>query len=283
MPNPAPTVTLRNDVEIPQIGLGTSGMSPADSLRAVNSAIEVGYRHFDTAQAYGNESAVGTAIARSGLPRNEVFVTTKLRNRSHGLANARLALDRSLRELGLEYVDLYVIHWPLPMENRYIETWHGLERALEQGKARAIGVSNFQVEHLDRVLSAGTVLPAVNQIELHPRFNQAHLRRYCADHGIIVESASPLARGRSLELPIVTGLARKYRMSAAQIVLRWHIQSGTVALPKSTTPRRMAENHDVFSFSLESRDMALLDGLRADGRINPDPRRLDSTWAPVEP
>jgi len=241
----------------------------------VRTALDAGYRHIDTAQMYGNEAEVGRAIAESGVPREEIFVTTKLDNSRHGYDAALSALDESLRRLGFDYVDLFLIHWPRPQEGRYVETWTALEKLKADGKATSIGVSNFTVEHLDRLAERADTVPAVNQIELHPQFPQAALRAYHAEHGIATEAWSPIGQGGELlQDGRLRALADEHGRSPAQVVLRWHIQLGNIVFPKSVTPERIRENIDVFDFALSADDMAVLDGLDTGTRRGPDPDRF---------
>ncbi|MBO0848753.1 MAG: aldo/keto reductase [Pseudonocardia sp.] len=272
-----PNVTLNNGVEIPQFGYGVFQVPPERTAAAVLEAFAAGYRHVDTAQMYRNEEGVGRALADSSLAREEVFVTTKLNNGSHGHQRAIDALEQSLRTMRLDYVDLYLIHWPLPRQDRYVETWKAFEKLLAAGKARAIGVSNFQPAHLDRLAMATEVVPAVNQIELHPRLTQRELRRYHAEHNIATEAWSPIAKGRVLGHPTLTGLAEKYGKSAAQVILRWHIQIGNIVFPKTNSPERMRENIDVFDFELASDDVAAIEELDDRHRTGPDPDTFDPT------
>jgi 2,5-diketo-D-gluconate reductase A len=237
----------------------------------VRTALETGYRHIDTAQLYGNEAGVGAGIADSGLAREDVFVTTKLANDAHGHDNAITALEGSLRRLGFDYVDLYLIHWPLPARDNYVRTWRGFEDILRAGKARAIGVSNFQPAHLDRLAEESGTRPAVNQIELHPALQQPELREYHQAHGIATQAWSPLARADVLGDPVLTGLAEKHGRTAAQVVLRWHIQLGNIVFPKSASPDRMRQNIDVFGFELDDEDMAEIGRLDEGRRTGPDP------------
>ncbi|MEA5365076.1 aldo/keto reductase [Amycolatopsis sp., V23-08] len=266
-----PTVELNNGVRIPQFGFGVFQIPPEDTAGTVRTALDAGYRHLDTAQMYRNEAGVGAGIAESGLAREDVFVTTKLANDAQGYDNAITALEGSLRRLGLDYVDLYLIHWPLPAKGKYVKTWQGFEDILRAGKARAIGVSNFQPEHLDRLAEETGTVPAVNQIELHPALQQADLREYHRAHGIATEAWSPLAQAEVLEDPVLTGLAGKHGRSAAQVVLRWHIQLGNIVFPKSSTPERIRQNIDVFGFELDDEDMAAIGGLEDGRRTGPDP------------
>jgi 2,5-diketo-D-gluconate reductase A len=266
-----PSLTLNNGVEIPQLGFGTYKVAPEHTCDLVLQAFQAGYRHVDTAQMYRNEREVGQAVAESGLPRAEVFITSKLNNAFHAHDDALAAFDRTLEELGSEYVDLFLIHWPLPALGRYTEAWGALEEILASGRARAIGVSNFQPGHLERVLAEGTVVPAVNQVELHPYLRQDEVRAFDAAHGIVTEAWSPLGRGAVLGDPVIREVAAHYGVTPAQAVLRWHIQRGDVVFPKSATPARIVENADVFGFALTDGDMALIDGLNRDERMGSDP------------
>jgi len=266
-----PTVTLNNDVQMPQLGFGVYKIADDEVERAIHTAIEAGYRAIDTATLYRNERGVGAAVRNSGLPRSELFVTTKLWNTEHGYDAALRAFDASLTELGLDYVDLYLIHWPVPSRDLYVETWRALEKINTEGRARAIGVSNFQVPHLERLIKETDVVPAVNQIELHPNLQQATLRGFDTDHGIVTESWSPLARGKLLEHEVLTTIARKHGKTPAQIVLRWHIEMGLVAIPKSVTPQRIRENIDIFDFELDTQDIAGIATLEANDRLGPNP------------
>jgi 2,5-diketo-D-gluconate reductase A len=266
-----PTVELTGGVRIPQFGFGVFQIPPEETAGAVRAALEAGYRHIDTAQMYRNEEGVGAGIADSGLAREEVFVTTKLANDAQGHDNAITALEGSLRRLGLDHVDLYLIHWPLPHQDKYVKTWQAFEEILRAGKARAIGVSNFQPAHLDRLAEETGTVPAVNQIELHPALQQPDLRAYHRAHGIATEAWSPLAQAEVLEDPVLTGLAEKHGRTAAQVVLRWHIQLGNIVFPKSSSPARMRENIDVFGFELDDEDVAAIGELDDGHRTGPDP------------
>jgi diketogulonate reductase-like aldo/keto reductase len=234
-------------------------------------ALEAGYRSIDTAAMYGNESGVGEAVRASGIPREQLFVTTKLNNDAHGTAAARHAFDESLERLGFDYVDLYLIHRPLPRQDRYVETWRTLSELTQDGRTRAVGVSNFQIPHLQRLLAETGVAPAVNQIELHPRLTQDALREFHDAHGIITAAWSPIAKGGVLSDGTVTGIAEKYGCAPAQVVLRWHLQLGNVAIPKSVHRDRIVENFDVFGFELGPDDMDAITALNRDERTGPDP------------
>ncbi|MCE0762683.1 aldo/keto reductase [Pseudonocardia kujensis] len=271
-----PTITLNDGVRIPQFGFGVFQIDPGQAtVDAVKQAFDAGYRHIDTAQMYGNEEGVGQAIAESGLSRDEIFVTTKLNNNRHGRDEAQKALEESLTKLGLDHVDLYLIHWPLPKRDDYVETWRGLEQAKAAGKVRSIGVSNFQIPHLDRLAAETDTVPSVNQTELHPTFTQPQLRQYHRDNAIATEAWSPIGQGGELlKAATVTALAEKYGKSPAQVVLRWHIQLGNIVFPKSVTPSRIAENIDIFDFELADDDVATISGLdKGDpgARLGPDP------------
>ncbi|MDT4892036.1 MAG: 2,5-diketo-D-gluconate reductase [Pseudonocardiales bacterium] len=267
-----PTVRLNTGAGMPQLGFGVFKVPNSETAAAVRSALEVGYRSIDTAAMYGNEEGVGRAIRESGLPRNDVFVTTKLNNDAHGKENALRAFEQSRRHLGFDYVDLYLIHWPLPRRDLYVETWQALETLYREGVARAIGVSNFHVPHLRRLLDESGVVPAVNQIELHPYLVQTELRQFHAKQGIHTEAWSPLARGRELLTdPVITILAEKYGKTPAQIVIRWHLQIGNIVIPKSVTPARIAENFDVFDFELDDDDLDGITELDRGRRTGPNP------------
>lgn len=270
-----PEVKLSGGVSIPQVGYGVFQIPPAETARAVAAALDSGYRSIDTAAAYGNEAGVGDAVRTSGIPREDLFVTTKVWNSDHGYDSTLAAFDRSLRALRMDHVDLYLIHWPLPGRDRYLETWRALEHLLAEGGVRAIGVSNFHVPHLQRLIDSADVVPAVNQIELHPYLPQTHLRTFHAENGIATEAWSPLAQGALLADKAITGLSSKYGKSPAQIVLRWHVQLGTVVIPKSVTPARMRENIDVFDFELAEDDLLVLAELDNGTRVGPDPDVFD--------
>ncbi|MEA2296951.1 MAG: 2,5-diketo-D-gluconate reductase [Solirubrobacteraceae bacterium] len=266
-----PTVTLRDGVEIPQLGLGVFQVPPEDTAENVAVALEAGYRHIDTARAYRNEAGVGDAVRASGLERDDVFITTKCFNDDHGYDSAKAALRRSLETLGMDRVDLYLIHWPVPSQDRYVETWKAMIEDQQEGLARSIGVSNFQPAHLARIIDETGVTPSVNQIELHPLLQQAALRREHADRGIVTEAWSPLAQGRVLDDPAITEIASAHGKTAGQVVIRWHLQLGNVVFPKSVTPERIEQNVDVFDFELTPEQMDAINALDAGERIGPDP------------
>ncbi|SCK06260.1 Aldo/keto reductase [Streptomyces sp. WMMB 714] len=271
-----PAVTLNNGSSMPQLGFGVYQVPEDETQGVVSTALELGYRSIDTASLYRNEEGTGRAIAASGIPREELFVTTKLWNTDQGYDAARHAFEVSLAKLGLEYVDLYLIHWPLPARDLYVETWRALEKIYELGRAKAVGVSNFHTPHLRRLIAETDVVPAVNQIELHPKLQQEQLRTFHADAGIATEAWSPLGRNNGvLDDDAVTGVARKHGRTPAQVVLRWHLQLGDVVIPKSVTPARMRENLDVFGFELDGEDMAAIGGMETGERVGPDPDTLN--------
>ena len=267
----SPTVTLNNGVEIPQLGFGVFKVKPTETMSAVTTALRVGYRHIDTAEMYGNEKEVGLAITASGLDRDDVFVTSKLNNSHHPYSDALAAFDRTLSDLGLEYVDLFLIHWPLPAVGDFVETWRALESVYRDDRARAIGVSNFHADHLRRLLDETELVPAVNQIEAHPYLTQEPLRAFNASHGIKTEAWSPLARGRVLDDPTIKDVVDRTGRTAAQVVLRWHIQLGNIVFPKSVRLDRIEENFNIFDFELSGEDMAAISKLDRGERTGPDP------------
>ncbi|MFB7336932.1 aldo/keto reductase [Streptomyces adustus] len=270
-----PTVALNNGVEIPQLGFGVFQVPDDATAAAVTAALETGYRSIDTAAIYGNETGVGRALAASGLPRDELFVTTKLWNADQGYDATLRAFDASLAKLGLDHVDLYLIHWPAPARDLYRDSWRALERLAGEGRIRAAGVSNFQPGHLLRLMSDSALVPAVNQIELHPGLQQTELRTFHAEHGIATEAWSPLAQGAVLDDRSVGDLAARYGKSPAQIVLRWHLQLGNVVIPKSVTPARIRENFDVFDFALTEEEMGAVAALDRGLRTGPHPDELN--------
>jgi 2,5-diketo-D-gluconate reductase A len=266
-----PAVALHDGVEIPQLGFGVFQVPPEDTQETVEEALGAGYRHIDTAGAYRNEAGVGAAIAASGLARDEVFVTTKLWNSEQGYDSTLAAFDKSLERLGLDRVDLYLIHWPMPGEDRYLDTWRAFEAIREQGRSRSIGVSNFRVEDLERLRAEAERQPTVNQIELHPSLQQAELRAWHADHGIATEAWSPLAQGELLDDDTIATIAAHHERTPAQTILRWHLQLGNVVIPKSVTPERIRENIEIFDFELSEDDIAAIARLDAGERTGPDP------------
>ncbi len=266
-----PAVTLHDGVEIPQLGFGVFQVPPEDTQQAVEEALEVGYRHIDTAAAYRNERGVGAAIAASGIPRDEIFVTTKLWNSHQGYESTLGAFRKSLDRLGLDHVDLYLIHWPVPTEGRAFDTWRAFERVHDEGRSRTIGVSNFRIEDLEQLEQQAFIQPTVNQIELHPHFPQAELRAWHGEHGIATESWSPLAQGELLVNETISSVAARHDRTPAQVILRWHLQLGNVVIPKSVTPARMRENFELFDFELGDEDMTEIAALDVGQRIGPDP------------
>ena len=268
-----PVVTLNNGVQIPQLGFGVWQVPDAETAAAVGTALEAGYRSIDTAAIYGNEKGTGAAIAASGLRREDLFVTTKLWNSDQGQDRTLAGFDASLEKLGLDHVDLYLIHWPTPERDTYLDTWRALGKIVADGRARAIGVSNFKPAHLRRLIDETGVVPAVNQVELHPLLQQPELRAFHAEHGIATEAWSPLAQGSLLQHPVLTGIAQRLGRTPAQVILRWHLQLGTIVIPKSVTPERIRQNADVFGFTLDEADMTAVTALdQGDaGRIGPDP------------
>ncbi len=266
------TIGLNNGVQIPQVGFGVFQVPSDDTQRAVEHAIEVGYRHIDTAAAYNNEAGVGAAVRACGIPRDQLFVTTKLRNGEQGLESAMTAYTDSLGRLGLDYVDLYLIHWPNPAADRYVDSWRGLERLYRKGQVRAIGVSNFLLEHLDRLAAETQVPPAVNQVEVHPSYQQRELVRVCRERAIAIEAYSPLGRGQDLTDPVITAIADQHSVSAAQVILRWHLQLRHIVIPKSVSADRIRSNIDLADFELSDPEMQRIRGLDRGDRTGNDPR-----------
>jgi 2,5-diketo-D-gluconate reductase A len=273
-----PTVTLNDGHEIPQLGFGVFQIPPEDTATAVTQALETGYRHIDTAEMYRNERGVGESVRASDVARDEVWVTSKLSNACHHPDDARKAFEHTLSSLSFDYVDLFLIHWPLPTlyDGDYVSTWKVLEELKSQGRARSIGVSNFQVEHLERLARETEVTPAVNQIELHPYLLNDAVRRYGEDHGIATEAWSPIAQGGVLNDPVITEIAGRIGRTPAQVVLRWHLERGSIVFPKSTTPSRIQENFELFDFELEDADIDAIAALDKgeDGRTGPNPDRF---------
>jgi 2,5-diketo-D-gluconate reductase A len=270
-----PNVALNNGVEIPQLGFGVFQIKPEDTVEAVAEALRIGYRHIDTAQMYRNERQVGQAIAQSGLDPAEIFVTSKLNNNRQSFDDALAAFDQTMADLGLERLDLFLIHWPLPTVRDYVETWRALERVYSEGRARSIGLSNFQPHHIRKLHAESEVPPAVNQIELHPYLTQDELRAFDAEHGIATEAWSPIAQGLVLNDPVILRLAETHGRTPAQVVLRWHLQLGNIVFPKSVDPQRMRENFDVFGFELSETDLGMISALNRDERTGPDPDVFD--------
>lgn len=267
-------ITLNDGVTIPQVGFGVYKIPDEQAVEAIGTAFEAGYRHIDTAAFYENERGVGEAVRRSGLAREDIFITTKLWWSDNGYDSALRAVDGSLDRLGLEYVDLFLIHWPAPKQDRYVETWHALERVRDEGKARSIGVCNFHRHHLERLARESKTVPALNQIELHPWLPQDELLHYGSEHTIATEAWSPLARGRVLHDPILAGLATKHGVTPAQVVLRWHLLLGNIVIPKSATPERIRENLNLFGFTLDHGDMDAIASLDTGERTGIDPDEL---------
>jgi 2,5-diketo-D-gluconate reductase A len=271
MPGAVPDVTLNNGVRMPQLGFGVFQVGNDEARAAVATALECGYRSIDTAALYGNEHGVGVAVSASGIPREELFVTTKLWNADQGAGRVLPAFERSIDKLGLDYVDLYLIHWPVPSRDRFVETWEAFQGLYAEGRMRAIGVSNFTPPQLTRLLEETAVVPAVNQVELHPGFQQPELRAFHREHGIATEAWSPLGQGAALTHPVITRLAERHEKTPAQVVLRWHLDLGNVVIPKSVTPGRIRENFSVFDFALTAEDARQIAGLESGHRIGPDP------------
>lgn len=269
----SPRITLNDGTSIPQLGFGVFKVDPDETERIVTDALEVGYRHIDTAAVYGNEVGVGRAIAASGIPRDELYITTKLWNSDQGTQSAVDAMDLSLEKLGLDHVDLYLIHWPRPDLDRYLESWQTLEQLKAAGKTTSIGVSNFHIPHLERVIGESGTVPAIDQIELHPAFAQRPIREFAASKGIAIEAWGPLGQGKYdlFGMPPVVEAARAHGVTPAQAVIRWHLQSGIIVFPKSNSRERMAENFDVFGFELSAAEMAAIDGLDQGMRVGADP------------
>lgn len=270
---PVPRIQLNDGYSVPQLGFGVFKVDPNKAERIVADALEVGYRHIDTARIYGNEAGVGRAIAASGIPREELFVTTKLWNDDQGTQSVFDAFDASLERLGLDYVDLYLIHWPTPANDRYVETWRAFERLRESGRTRSIGVSNFLVPHLERLLAETGTVPAVDQIELHPYHQQPATAAFAEEHGIGIEAWGPLGQGKYplLEVPEVTDAAAAHGVTPAQVVIRWHLQRGHIVFPKSNRRERMAENFDVFGFALSDAEVDAITALEREGRVSSHP------------
>ena len=266
-----PNVALRDGEQIPQVGFGVFQVPPAQTTEVVLEALQAGYRHIDTAAAYGNEAAVGQAVRAAALERSEVFITTKCFNDDQGYDKARRACDASLKRLDMEHIDLYLIHWPVPAHDLYVDTWRAFIELREEGLVRSIGVSNFQPEHLERIIAETGHTPAINQVELHPYLQQPGLRREHEQLGIVTEAWSPLAQGEVLDDPVITRIAEAHSRTPGQVVIRWHLQLGNVVIPKSVTPARIGQNFDVFGFSLSEQEMADIEQLDAGRRTGPDP------------
>ena len=267
-----PSLKLRDGNSIPQLGLGVWQVDPAITARVVSDAIAVGYRSIDTAEGYQNEEGVGEAIKRADVPRSELFITSKLRNGGHARDLALKSFDDSMKALGLEQLDMFLIHWPVPSQGKFVEAWKTLVELKTQGRIRSIGVSNFNLDHLERIIGETGETPVVNQIELHPRFQQRDKRDFHKQHNIAIESWSPLGSGRMLDDATVGAIAKKHGKSIAQTVIRWHLQQGLIVIPKTTHRERMVENFDVFGFELDADDMGEINGLdKRDGRVGADP------------
>ena len=266
-----PTITLNDGVEIPQLGFGVFQVPPEDTKKATLEALEVGYRHIDTAEMYGNEKGVGEAVAESGIPRDQIFVTSKLNNTFHAREAALGAFDQTLETLGFETLDLFLIHWPLPAVGDYVETWKAMEEMKASGRVRSIGVSNFQPAHLQRLFDETETVPSVNQIEVHPYLTNEVARAFNTEHGIFTEAWSPIAQGAVLTDPVITAIADRVSRTPAQVTLRWHIQRGDIVFPKSVTRSRVEENFALFDFELTDADLAAISGLNRDERTGPDP------------
>jgi 2,5-diketo-D-gluconate reductase A len=274
-----PTIDLNDGVRIPQLGFGVFQIKPDETAEAVKRALDIGYRHIDTAEMYGNEREVGQGIRDAGLDRSEVFVTSKLNNGFHKPDDARRAFDKTLEALASDYVDLFLIHWPLPTlyGGDFVSTWKVLEEFAREGRARSIGVSNFQVAHLNRLAAETDTVPSVNQIEVHPYFTNEQVRAYGREHGIVTEAWSPIAQGKVLGDPVINGIADARGKSSAQVVLRWHVQRGDIVFPKSVTPERIRENFELFDFDLDGSDMDAISALDKGepGRRGPNPDKFD--------
>ena len=266
-----PSITLNNGLQIPQLGFGVYQVDPAETRDATLAALEVGYRHIDTAEMYGNEKGVGEAVRDSGLAREDVFVTSKLNNGFHAYDDALKAFDQTLEDLGFDYLDLFLVHWPLPGVGDFVETWKAMEAIYASGRARSIGVSNFQTAHLGRLAAETTVTPAVNQIEVHPYLTNEGVRAYDAEHGIATEAWSPIAQGKVLDDATIVRIAERLGRTPAQVTLRWHVQRGDIVFPKSVTRSRVEENFAIFDFELTDTDMVDISALNRDERTGPDP------------
>ncbi|WAH56419.1 aldo/keto reductase [Pseudomonas silvicola] len=272
----APLITLNDGVRIPQLGLGVWQLDDAQAYESSKAALAAGYRHIDTAMIYGNEAGVGRAVAESDLAREEIFVTTKLWNADQGFDSTLRAFDASLKRLGLETLDLYLIHWAIPKKGAYRDTWKAFVRLQQEGRVRSIGVSNFNAEHLEHIIDDTGVVPSVNQIEIHPDFNQQALSQWCRDKGIVTESWSPLGQGGELlKLPLFAEIAQRHGKTPAHVILRWHVQNGHVVIPRSSNAQRIAANIDVFDFELSHQELEAIAQLKQTGRLGPDPETIE--------
>jgi 2,5-diketo-D-gluconate reductase A len=273
----APLITLNDGHSIPALGFGVFKVAPSDTERAVSTALQAGYRHIDTAAVYGNERETGRAVAESGVPRDELYLVTKLWNSEQGYDSTLTAFDVSMERLGIDYLDLYLVHWPMPKRNEFIDTFKAFAHLRDQGRIRSIGVSNFEPEHINALVDATGIVPAVNQVELHPRLPQTELRELHARLGIATEAWGPLGQGSLLSDPAVTAVAEALRRTPAQVLIRWHLQLGNIVIPKSVNPARIASNFDVFDFELSENDIASISSLDDGNRLGPDPRTFDFT------
>jgi 2,5-diketo-D-gluconate reductase A len=273
----APLIRLNDGHSIPAVGFGVFQISPEDAERAVGAALQAGYRHIDTAAAYRNERETGRAVAGSGIPRDQLYVVTKLWNADQGYDSTLKAFDASMNRLGLDYLDLYLIHWPLPDRGLFVDTFKAFAHLRDQGLIRSIGVSNFEPEHLRAVIDATGIVPAVNQVELHPQFPQTELRKAHAELGVATEAWGPLGQGSLLDNPTITAVAENCNRTPAQVLIRWHLQLGNIVIPKSVNPERIASNFDVFDFELNADEMASISSLDDGTRLGPDPRTFDFT------
>ncbi|TMS54062.1 aldo/keto reductase [Mycobacterium sp. DBP42] len=273
----SPRVTLNDGNSIPQVGLGVWQTPAEETERAVSAALQAGYRHIDTAAAYRNEAETGRGLVDSGVPRDEVFLVTKLWNSDQGYESTLAAFDASLDRLGVDYLDLYLIHWPMPANNAFVDTFKAFAHLHDQGRVRSIGVSNFEPEHLEVLIDSTGIVPAVNQVELHPLLPQQELREVHARLGIATEAWSPLGQGSLLTDPVITGISERHGKTAAQVLIRWHIHLGNIVIPKSVNPERIVSNFDVFDFDLDETDMAAIATLKTDTRLGPDPRTFNFT------
>lgn len=271
-----PNITLNNGVEIPQFGFGTFQIEPERTKEITLTAIEAGYRHIDTAEMYRNERQVGEAVRASGLDRSELFVTSKLNNGAHAYDDALKAFDQTMRELDIDYVDLFLVHWPLPKRSEdYVDTWRAMEQIYQSGKCRSIGVSNFQPEHLQRLFDETDVVPVVNQIEVHPYLTQDDVREFGVKNGVVTEAWAPIAKGQVVDDPTINEIARRYGKTPSQVTLRWHIQRGDIVFPKSVNPDRIRENIDIFDFELSDDETARITQLNRNERLGPHPDELN--------